>query len=166
LNACITWNSFTSINSSLCSKVYDIVDWHFLNSSMQKMAFCHRWVQWIMVCVTAVKYSVKFNWILLEIFSPSRGLWLFSVPFYLFICSKMSIYYSKKFGGIRWTQIEFHQSRCVKDPRGSLAYFCVDDSLLFFGATEEQAIFCEECIGYLCFLYREIDESINVVYLV
>jgi hypothetical protein len=35
----------------------------------------------------------------------------------------------------------------------------------FFGATEEQAIFCEECIGYLCFLYKAINESINVVYL-
>jgi hypothetical protein len=55
----------TSTNSSFCSykldlsKAYDRVDWHFLESTMQKMGFSHRWIQWIMACVTTVKYSVK-----------------------------------------------------------------------------------------------------------
>jgi hypothetical protein len=70
----------TTTNSSFCSykldlsKAYDRVDWHFLESTMLKMGFSHRWVQWIMACVTTVKYSVKFNGTLLDAFSPSRGL--------------------------------------------------------------------------------------------
>jgi hypothetical protein len=70
----------TSTNSSYfsykldLSKSYDRVDWQFLESTMKNMEFSHRWVQWIMVCVTTVKYSVKFNGTLLEVFSPTRGL--------------------------------------------------------------------------------------------
>lgn len=66
-----------TINSSFCtykldlSKAYDRVDWPFLESTMYKMGFSHRWVQWIMSCVTTVKYSVKFNGNLLEAFSPT-----------------------------------------------------------------------------------------------
>jgi hypothetical protein len=33
------------------SKAYDRVDWHFLESTMSKMGFSHRWVQWIMARV-------------------------------------------------------------------------------------------------------------------
>jgi hypothetical protein len=70
----------TSTNSSFCvykldlSKAYDRVDWHFLESTMHKMGFSHRWIQWIMACVTTVSYSIKFNGTLLEAFSPFRGL--------------------------------------------------------------------------------------------
>jgi hypothetical protein len=70
----------TSLDSSFCSykldlsKSYDRVDWHFLESTLQKMGFSHRWIKWIWVCVTTVKYSVIFNGTLLEAFSPTRGL--------------------------------------------------------------------------------------------
>lgn len=39
-----------------------------------RMGFAHRWVSWIMACVTTVRYSVKFNGTLLRSFTPSRGL--------------------------------------------------------------------------------------------
>jgi hypothetical protein len=71
----------TSTNSNFCaykldlSKAYDRVDdWSFLESTMHKMGFSHRWVQWIMACVTTARYSIKFKRSLLEAFSPSRGL--------------------------------------------------------------------------------------------
>jgi hypothetical protein len=53
------------------SKAYDRVDWVFLEQMMLKLGFDHRWVHWIMRCVTSVRYSVKFNGTLLESFAPS-----------------------------------------------------------------------------------------------
>jgi hypothetical protein len=52
----------TSLNSPFCaykldlSKAYDRVDWQFLENTMFKMGFSHRWVKWIMACVTTVNY--------------------------------------------------------------------------------------------------------------
>lgn len=56
------------------SKAYDRVDWRFLEMAMNRLGFAHRWVRWIMSCVTSVRYSVKFNGTLLRSFIPSRGL--------------------------------------------------------------------------------------------
>jgi hypothetical protein len=56
------------------SKAYDRVDCDFLKKVMQRLGFSHRWVDWIMSCVTSVGYQVKFNGNLLDSFSPSRGL--------------------------------------------------------------------------------------------
>jgi hypothetical protein len=47
------------------SKAYDRVDWDFLKKVMQKLGFSHRWIDWIMSCVTSVRYQVKFNGTLL-----------------------------------------------------------------------------------------------------
>src|ERR1041385_5345917 len=41
---------------------------------MQKMGFARRWVNWIMTCVTSVRYTIKFNGTLLDSFAPSHGL--------------------------------------------------------------------------------------------
>src|SRR4051794_28314891 len=56
------------------SKAYDMVDWGFLKEVMQRIGFAHQWIEWIMPCVTTVKYVVKLNGGLLDSFSPSRGL--------------------------------------------------------------------------------------------
>jgi hypothetical protein len=56
------------------SKAYDRVDWTFLEGTMRKMGFAEKWINWIMSCVTSVRYAVRLNGTLLEAFSPTRGL--------------------------------------------------------------------------------------------
>jgi hypothetical protein len=56
------------------SKAYDRVDWDFLKKVLQRLGFSGRWVDWIMSCVTSVRYQVKFNGNLLDTFLPSRGI--------------------------------------------------------------------------------------------
>lgn len=66
--------AFECIHHIQQEKAYDRVDWTYLKQMMQKMGFACRWVDWIMLCVTSVRYSVKFNGTLLNSFGPSRGL--------------------------------------------------------------------------------------------
>jgi hypothetical protein len=55
------------------SKAYDRVDWGFLKQMMMKLGFHSKFIQWVMVCVTTVCYSVHFNGTVLSPFRPSRG---------------------------------------------------------------------------------------------
>lgn len=55
-------------------KAYDRVEWVFLEKIMTKLGFDQRWIKLVMACVTSVRYSVRFNSVESEIFSPSRGL--------------------------------------------------------------------------------------------
>jgi hypothetical protein len=43
------------------SKAYDQVDWGFLKSLLVKLGFHNKWVQWIMTCVSSVRYTIRFN---------------------------------------------------------------------------------------------------------
>jgi hypothetical protein len=43
------------------SKEYDRNDWSYLKDVMYKMGFSGKWIQWIMMCVETVDYSVIMN---------------------------------------------------------------------------------------------------------
>ena len=43
------------------SKAYDRVDWKFLQHMLQILGFDDRWIKWIMLCITTVRYSVLMN---------------------------------------------------------------------------------------------------------
>jgi hypothetical protein len=133
----------TSTNSSFCaykldlSKAYDRVDWHFLESTMQKMGFSHQWIQWIMACVTTVRYSVKFNGTLLEAFSPSRGLRQgdpLSPFLFLFVADGLSALLQREVESSAILPIKV----CRGAPGISHLLFA-DDTLLFFRASVEEA---------------------------
>jgi hypothetical protein len=139
-----------SINSDFCaykldlSKAYDRVDWSFLERTMIKMGFSHRWVQWIMACVSTVKYSVKFNGTLLESFTPTRGLRQgdpLSPFLFLFVADGLSELLKKEVDTYGITPL-----RVCRNAPGISHLLFADDTLLFFKANEEQAVRVKEVL--------------------
>jgi hypothetical protein len=51
-------------------KAYDRVNWGFLKQVMVKLCFHSKFVQWIMIYITTVRYSVCFNETVLSPFRP------------------------------------------------------------------------------------------------
>ena len=56
------------------SKVYDRVEWAYLESIMRKLGFQERWVSLSMMCVKTVSFSVLINGELKGKIIPTRGL--------------------------------------------------------------------------------------------
>ena len=102
------------------------------------MGFAHRWVGWIMSCVTTVRYTLKFNGALLDLFSPSRGLRQgcpLSPFLFLFVADGLSALLQREVQNENIEAVKI----CRRAPGISHLLFA-DDSLLFFKANAEQAI--------------------------
>ncbi|GAU48422.1 hypothetical protein TSUD_405520 [Trifolium subterraneum] len=56
------------------SKAYDKVDWGFLKGMLLRLGFSNKWVQWMMMCVSTVNYSVLMNFDKVGPIYPGRGL--------------------------------------------------------------------------------------------
>lgn len=56
------------------SKAYDRLDWEYLRDIMLQMGFSLRWVQWIMLCVETVDYTMLVNGAQVGPFIPGRGI--------------------------------------------------------------------------------------------
>uniref|UniRef100_A0A453EYZ0 Reverse transcriptase domain-containing protein n=1 Tax=Aegilops tauschii subsp. strangulata TaxID=200361 RepID=A0A453EYZ0_AEGTS len=135
--------SFCSYKLDL-SKAYDRVDWRFLKQVMQKLGFAQRWIDWIMTCVTSVRYSVKFNGTLLDSFAPSRGLRQgdpLSPFMFLFVADGLSAILKHGVASNSITPVKI----CRRAPGISHLLFA-DDTLLFFEASRAQAENVKGCL--------------------
>ena len=119
------------------SKAYDRVDWDYLKQMMQKLGFAHRWVDWIMSCVTPVRYSIKFNGAISDSFAPSCGLRQgdpLSPYLFLLVADGLSILFNK---GIDSSDLS--PLKITRRAPGISHLLFADDTLLFFKATGQQA---------------------------
>jgi hypothetical protein len=119
------------------AKAYDRVDWVFLEGVLAKLGFHSTWIQWVMACVTTVRYSVCFNGHLLDSFSPTRGLRQgdpLSPYLFLFVADALSSLIKREVdnGALRELKI------CCRAPGISRLLFA-DDCLMFFDGSVQQA---------------------------
>jgi hypothetical protein len=94
-------------------------------------------VQWVMECVTTVRYSIRFNGTLLDAFQPTRGLRQgdpLSPYLFLLVVDGLSkvLQHEAANGSIEGGKV------CRRAPEITQLLFA-DDSLLFFRANRAQA---------------------------
>lgn len=53
-------NSYMAVKTNI-TKAYDKLEWSFLEATMRNMRFDQKWIRWIMICVTIMKYSLLIN---------------------------------------------------------------------------------------------------------
>jgi hypothetical protein len=101
-------------------------------------------VQWIMACVTIVRYSVRFNNVALESFVPSRGLRQgdpLSPYLFLFMVDGLSKLIQEKV-----QQHHIQEMHMCRQAPGISHLLFADDTLLFLKASEDQALRIKEVL--------------------
>ncbi|RVX23698.1 putative mitochondrial protein [Vitis vinifera] len=114
------------------SKAYDRIRWDYLKAIMLRMGFDSKWMEWIILCVSIVSYSVSVNGELVGPFYPGRELRQGDPlsPYLFIICAEglsSLIKQAERRGDIHGCRI------CRGAPRISHLLF-VDDSFFFFRA--------------------------------
>jgi len=120
------------------SKAYDRINWDYLREIMLKMGFTSRWVQWMMLCVETVDYTILVNGMQVGPIVPSRGLRQGDPlsPYLFILCAEglsALIQDAEGRSDISGTRI------CNGAPIVSHLLFA-DDCFLFFKAQESEAM--------------------------
>ena len=146
-----------SVNSKFCAVKLDLanrVDWSYLEHAMEKLGFHRKWRQWIMECVTTVRYRVRFNGVLQNTIQPTRGLHQgdpLSPYLFLFVADGLSkvLHQETRTDMIQGLKV------CRSTPAVSHLLFA-DDSLLFFKADERQTRAVKYALSRYCKATRQL----------
>jgi hypothetical protein len=117
------------------SMAYDRVDWGYLEGVLRRLSFHSKWVQWMMQCVTTVRYLIHLNNVLLDSFILSHGLRQgdpLSLYLFLFVADGLS--------RIMQSEVQkgaLHELKVCRRALGISHLLLADDTLLFFEANEE-----------------------------
>ena len=138
------------------SKVYDRVEWCFLEEVMRSLGFNERWIALMMVCIKTVSYSVLVNGEPKGLIKPTRGIRQGDPlsPFLFLLCMEglnNLILKAASEGSIH----AFALSR--RSPKLTHLLFA-DDSLLFCRSTRDE---CQKVLDLLASYESMLGQKIN-----
>ena len=131
-------------------KAYDRVEWAYLEAMMLKLGFNSTWVGLVMRMVYTVSFSVLFNGVPSESFSPSRGIRLGDpISPYLFLLAAEGLSCLLKSRSL----LQSSSLQGLKVARTAQAVnhlLFADDSMLFVKASAEGAGEIEQVLNIYC----------------
>ncbi|XP_057252132.1 secreted RxLR effector protein 78-like [Beta vulgaris subsp. vulgaris] len=117
-------------------KAYDRLEWNYIFTTLEKLGFCDRWIEWLRQCISTVSFSVLVNGIPGETFVPQRGIRQGDPlsPYIFILCAEMLArqLQNASLAGTRSLGVTLGHSR-VKIPFLTFA----DDTMIFAKASEE-----------------------------
>jgi hypothetical protein len=128
-------NDFSALKLDL-SKAYDRVDWMYLEGVLRKLGFSEKWISWVMLCVSSVRYQIKVNGELSDFVIPTRGLRQgdpLSPYLFLFVAEGLTICMQDAISKGNLEEFKI----CRRAP--GISHLFADDSLLFVQNNIQQA---------------------------
>ena len=144
-------------------KSYDRIEWNYIFTTLEKIGFHRKFIEWIKSCITIVSFSILVNGIPGKQFKPMHGLrkGILCPHIYLFIlCAELlagevyqlSFYDSKDLGvkigrsGIKISFLTFADNTLLF----AKAKTSVDDTLLFAKANSKSCLSIENILDEYC----------------